>query len=55
VGFDYFFDIGFGDVSVPDCIRVDHNVGTVFALIEAAGLIGADSPLQPVFCQFLLE
>ena len=46
--FNNFFDVGFGDVSVPDCVRVDHDVWTVFALIKATGLISADFTFQPV-------
>ena len=48
VRFNNFFGVGFGDVSVPDCVRVDHDVRTVFALIKAAGLISSDFTFQPV-------
>ena len=48
VRFNNFFDVGFSDMSVPDCVRVDHDVRTVLALIKAAGLIGVDFTFQPV-------
>ena len=46
VGLNNLFHVGLGDVSVPDGVRVDHDVGTVFALIEAARLIRAHFALQ---------
>jgi hypothetical protein len=49
------FDVCFGDVSVPNRIRVDHYVGPVFTLIQAAGLVRADFALQAVRGQGLLE
>ena len=55
VGFDNFIHIGFGDVAVPDCVGVDDNIGPVFALIEAAGLVGSHSALQAALRQLLLE
>ena len=48
VRFNNFFDVGFSHVSVPDCVRVDYDVRTVFALIKAAGLISVDFTFQPV-------
>jgi len=36
VRLDNLVDIGFGDVTVPDGVRVDHNVRAVLALVEAA-------------------
>ena len=55
VGLNNLFDVGFGDVSIPNCVGVDHDVGAVFALIKAARLVGADFPLQAPLGQFLLE
>src|SRR2546429_562504 len=52
---DNLVDVGFGDMSVPDCIRIDHKVGAVFALIEAPGLVRAHSALQSALGQLLLE
>ena len=43
VGLDNFFDVGFCHSAVPDCIRINYDVRAVFALIQAARLISADS------------
>lgn len=55
VRFDDFVNGGCGDVSVPHGIGIDHDIRAVLALIEAAGLISADSSLEAAFCQFLLK
>ncbi len=55
VRFNDLFDVAFGDGSVPHCVRVDDDVGAMFALVEAAGLIRAHSPLQPALGQSLFE
>src|ERR1700687_654357 len=55
VGLNNLFDVGLGDVSIPDCVWIDDDIRTVFALIEAARLIGAYFPLQSSLGQFLLE
>jgi hypothetical protein len=34
------------DEAIPDGLGIDHHRGAVFALIEAAGLIGADKMLE---------
>lgn len=52
---DDLVNIGFGDVAVPDGLGIYHDVWSVLALIEAAGLIGADSALQATLGEFLLE
>jgi hypothetical protein len=41
VRLDDFIDIGEGNVAVPNGFGVDDDRGTVFALIEAPGFIGA--------------
>ncbi len=55
VRFDDLVDVGFGDVSVPNSVGVDDEVGAVFALVEASGLVGADFALQSALGQFLFE
>ena len=60
VRLDNLLDIGFGDVTVPDGVGVDHDGGAVLALIEAAGLIGPHTnscpgPLEPALGEFLFE
>jgi len=55
VGFDDLFDICLGDVPVPDCVGVNDEVGAMFALVEAAGLIGTYFPFQSALGQFLFE
>ncbi len=47
VRFDDFVNIVRCDPSVPDRIWIDHNVGTMFALIEAPGLIRPHFPFKP--------
>ena len=44
VGLDNFVNIRQLDSSIPDGLRINNNVGAVLALIEAARLVGADSP-----------
>jgi hypothetical protein len=48
-------DIGLGDVPIPHRLRVNHNVGTVLALVETARLVGTHFAFEAVFRQFLLE
>jgi len=55
VRLDDFVDVGFGDVAVPDGIRVNHDVGAVLALIETSGLIGADATFQSASSELLFE
>ena len=55
VRFDDLIHIGFGDVAVPDRFGIDHKVGSMLALVEAAGLVGSHSAHEPVLRQFLLE
>ena len=55
VGFDNLIDVGLSDVTVPNCVWVNHDGGTVFALIETAGLIGAHFSFEAALGEFLLE
>jgi len=55
VGFDDFIDIGFGDVSVPDRIGINHDVRAVLALVETASLVGPYPALEAAFRQLLLK
>ncbi len=49
-------DVGFGDASIPDCLRVNNDRRTVFALFKASGLIGAHNvATDPVLGQLLFE
>jgi hypothetical protein len=55
VGFHNLVYIIQRDSSIPDCFRINHNVWPMLALIQAAGVIGANSALQSELRQFLLE
>jgi len=43
------------DPGVPDIVGVDHDHGTVSALIHAPGVVDADDPLQAPLRRALLE
>ena len=55
VRFHNLVDIGHGHAAIPDSFGINHHIGPVLALVEAAGLVRAYSSLQPPLCQFLLE
>ena len=55
VRFDDLFYIGFGNKSIPDCVRVDDDVRSVFALVQASGLVCAHSAFESALGQPLLE
>lgn len=55
VRFDDLIEVGLGDMSVPDGVGVDDDVGAVFALVEASGLIGTNFAFQSARGQFLFE
>jgi hypothetical protein len=55
VRFDDFVNVGFGDVSVPYGIGIDHDIRAMLALIETTGFVSADSSLESAFGQFLFE
>ena len=48
VRFDNFLDIRGGNAAIPDAVRINHDGGPVFALIETAGHIRAHSFLEPM-------
>jgi len=52
---DDLLDIVGGDSAIPDPIRIDHDVGSVFALVQASGLVCPDFTLKAALGQFLLE
>lgn len=45
VGYDDFFDISRGYISVPNRIRIDDYCRTVLTLVETTGLVGAHSTM----------
>ena len=55
VGFDNLINIAGCHAPVPDCVWIDNDVGTMFALIEAAGLICPHFPFKSQSCKLLLE
>jgi hypothetical protein len=55
MGVDDFIYIGGGNASIPDRIRVNHDVGSMLTLVEAAGLIRPHLVFQPALCQLLLK
>ena len=50
-----FGDVGFGLDTVPDALRIDHNTGSLRAMVETAGLVGSHDILQIETLGFLLE
>ena len=42
VTLDDFRDIGLSSHPIPDAFRVDHDARSVLAMVQTAGLIGAD-------------
>jgi hypothetical protein len=52
---DDLIDVGFGDVAVPDGFGIHDDGGTVFALVEASGLIGANAAFDSALSQLLLK
>lgn len=47
VRFDNLLDIRGGNAAIPDTVRINHDCGPVFALIETARHIRAHSFLEP--------
>ena len=47
---DDLFDVAGSDVAVPDGLGIDDDYGTVLALVETAGVIGADGTVEA--CRF---
>ena len=52
---DDFLDVFDVDEAVPDGLGVDHDDGTVLALIEAARLVGSDMVLETGVLDGVLE
>ncbi len=52
---DNFVHVFRGDAAIPDRFRINHYIRSVFALIEASGLIGANFAFEPQHCQLLLK
>ena len=52
---DDFVDVGLGDAAVPDVLGIDHDGRALLALIETAGLVGADAPVDAALGERLLE
>ena len=55
VGFDDLFDVRGGNATVPDAIRIHHDGGPVFALVETSRHIRAHSFLESAEREFLLK
>jgi len=52
---DDLVHIGGSYATIPDGIGIDDKVGSVLALVKAAGLVRAHFPLQATLGQFLLK
>jgi len=52
---DDFVNVIGGHSPVPDRIGIDHQVGTMLTLVEAARLVRAHFSFEPTFLQLLLE
>ena len=50
-----FIHVGFRDVPIPDGFRINDHGWPMFALVQAAGLVDADTPLQAGHIYGLLE
>ena len=50
-----FVHIGRCYSAIPDSFRIDHNVGTVFALVQAARFVGAYPAFNSTLGQLDLE
>jgi hypothetical protein len=55
VGVDNFINVREGNATIPNGFRVNHQIRAVLALIQTACLVRPDFPLQPLFCELLLE
>jgi hypothetical protein len=55
MGLDDLIHIGYADMGVPHGFRIDDQVRTVFALIEAAGFIRPHPVLETTLRQLLFE
>src|SRR5688572_21701293 len=52
---DDFVDVGLGHAAVPDIFRIDNDGRALLALIETAGLIGANAAVDAALGEGLLE
>jgi hypothetical protein len=55
VGLDDLIHVRGSYIPVPNVVGVNHQIGAVFALVEAAGLVGAYPAFQATCQQFLFE
>ena len=55
VAFHDFSDIGFRLYTVPDAFGVDHDAGSLSAMVQTSGFIRADDVLQVQALGFRLE
>ena len=46
VGVNDFVDVGLGDRAIPDGVRINHDIWTVLALVQASGLVGTDAAFE---------
>jgi hypothetical protein len=52
---DYFIDIFCSNPAVPNCVGVYNDIRSMFALVKAAGFVGADFVLEAACCEFPFE
>jgi hypothetical protein len=55
VGVHDFIHVRQRDSAIPDGLGIDHEIRPVFALVQAAGLVGAHSTLQTALSEFQLK
>jgi hypothetical protein len=55
VAVDDLGDVGFAHAAVPDGVGINHHRGSMLALIETSGPVGADRSIQPSLGQGFLE
>ena len=55
VSFHNFSDVGFAPDPIPDAFRINHDAGTIFAMIQTPCLVGTDGALETEALNFLLE
>jgi hypothetical protein len=55
MGVDNFVNVRLGHASVPDALRIDHDIRPMLTLIETAGLVGPNPPLKSSLRQLQLE
>lgn len=53
--FDDLVHVSRCDSPVPNSVRIDHEIRSMFALIKTTGLIGPHFTLEASFLQFLFE